>query len=346
MKLLFSNQVPKAAQVKAVARLSLVGTMKIRSMPILFAVLLISSIGQPAVGQTWEELVLHAWKGHTGVIGSIEARAAQGNPIAQVFLGYHIWHWKYTVNARWKRYRDESTAVKWYRRAAQLNYAFAQNLLGDYYSEKSDYGKAIAYYRKAADQGFAQAQYNLANMYGSGRGVPRNLTAYEMWLRRAASQDHMQAHYDLGEHYVYTKEKRRQRLIQGYFHMSRAGTIVQIAKVYGTDTASQASTEWESYMKITRSEFDAVKRLLKAWRFTPPPSHAGHVREVQELLKRMGYPVCSIDGVWGYCTMRAYYRYLEDIGAVPGGYRDSSYLFYSFTRETLMALRKSARLRR
>ena len=309
-------------------------------------------------GQTWEELVKHARKGHIGVLGLIEARAAQRNPIAQVFLAT-LYEYNSRVNPRWARYRNESASIGWYRQAAELDYAVAQNWMGGTLSNRGDGAKAFLYFQKAADQGYAPAQFNVALRYKWGKFTPRNLTAYEMWLRRAASQDHGPAHYQLGWHYISgveknpNKEKRRRLLIQGYFHLSRALQMMEEENFYHGDSVSiplqEEVTEKKMKERMNRSEIDAVKRLLEAWRPKPPPSHAGHVREVQQLLKRMGYSVCPIDGIWGYCTMRAYYRYLQDIGVAPehGSFKVYySNEFFVFTRESLMALRKSARLRR
>ena len=72
--------------------------------------------------------------------------------------------------------QDDAEAVRWYRRAAEQDFANAQTLLG------------AKWYRLAAEQGDATAQSNLGLMYARGEGVPEdNVLAY-MWLNLAAAQ--------------------------------------------------------------------------------------------------------------------------------------------------------------
>ena len=47
--------------------------------------------------------------------------------------------------------------------------------------------EAVRLYRKAADQNFANAQNNLGWMYLNGRGVARDLNKAGIWFRKAAS---------------------------------------------------------------------------------------------------------------------------------------------------------------
>ena len=56
-----------------------------------------------------------------------------------------------------------------YRKAADMEHASAQNMLGNLYfagqGVKKDLGEAEAWWRKAAEQEYAPAQYNLGGMY-------------------------------------------------------------------------------------------------------------------------------------------------------------------------------------
>ena len=47
---------------------------------------------------------------------------------------------------------------------------------------------ALKWFRKAADQGDAWSQYHLGDMYYHGRGVPQNFPSALMWLRKAEAQ--------------------------------------------------------------------------------------------------------------------------------------------------------------
>ena len=78
--------------------------------------------------------------------------------------------------------KDQVEAVKWYRKAAEQNYAKAQHNLGFCYAHGEgvvkDQVEAVKWYRKAAEQNLAEAQRTLGIYYdngdrrrkGSGRG--------------------------------------------------------------------------------------------------------------------------------------------------------------------------------
>ena len=83
-------------------------------------------------------------------------------------------------------------AVKWYRKAANLGHADAQNDLGVCYHNGNgvtkDLIEAVKWFRKAADQGLAYAQYSLGYCYQNGQGVEKDLTVAEQWYSKAAAQ--------------------------------------------------------------------------------------------------------------------------------------------------------------
>ena len=55
-----------------------------------------------------------------------------------------------------------------------------------YYRE--DFRAALVWFRKGAELGFAKEQFNLAMMYGTGKGVPRNMEEARKWFQAAADQ--------------------------------------------------------------------------------------------------------------------------------------------------------------
>jgi hypothetical protein len=75
--------------------------------------------------------------------------------------------------------RDDAEAVKWYKRAAAQKYPPAETGLGMMYSAgrgvKQSDFEALALYSSAANQGYGQAKANLAAMFGDGRGVARDI---------------------------------------------------------------------------------------------------------------------------------------------------------------------------
>ncbi len=85
-----------------------------------------------------------------------------------------------------------TAAVGQYRKAAEQNYALAQNNLGASYENgrgvPKDDQQAIAWYRKAAEQNYALAQNNLGVMYQYGQGVRKDEQQAIAWYRKAADQ--------------------------------------------------------------------------------------------------------------------------------------------------------------
>ena len=57
-----------------------------------------------------------------------------------------------------------------------------------------NYTTALNWYRLAAEQGFAEAQHSLGLMYSLGRGVPKDLETALVWARLAAKQGHAGGH--------------------------------------------------------------------------------------------------------------------------------------------------------
>ena len=96
-------------------------------------------------------------------------------------------------------------AVDWYRRAADLGLAEAQNSLGLKYDSGEgvalDDVEAARLYRLAADQGLAVAQYNLGLMYEYGEGLPADSSEAVRWYRLAAEQGRADAQNRMGLHY-------------------------------------------------------------------------------------------------------------------------------------------------
>ena len=102
--------------------------------------------------------------------------------------------------------KNESEAVRWYRKSAMQGYAKAQNNLGVMYANgqgvAKDESEAVKWYRKAAEQGCAHAQHNLAVMYANGQGVAKDEREAVKWYRKAAEQGNARAQYNLGVMYA------------------------------------------------------------------------------------------------------------------------------------------------
>jgi len=80
--------------------------------------------------------------------------------------------------------------------------ADAQFGLGLHYGsaggDAADFAEAARWYRKAADQDFALAQYNLGVMFALGQGVPQDDASAVGWIRKAAEGGDAGGQYELG----------------------------------------------------------------------------------------------------------------------------------------------------
>ena len=103
--------------------------------------------------------------------------------------------------------RDRVEAVKWYRKAAEQNYAEAQFYLGSCYDHgdgvAKDYVEAVKWYRKAAEQNYATAQFNLGFCCVEGRGMAKDYVEAVKWIRKAAEQNFGPAQNSLGSLYEF-----------------------------------------------------------------------------------------------------------------------------------------------
>ncbi len=123
--------------------------------------------------------------------------AEQGHAKAQCALGNHYDHagnFGFFVSVLQEIYhalghfydRNEVEAVKWYRKAAEQDYAHAQYELGYRYANgrgvERDEVEAAKWYHKAAAQNHARAQKSLGCCYRDGKGVTKNLVEAYKWF--------------------------------------------------------------------------------------------------------------------------------------------------------------------
>jgi S1-C subfamily serine protease len=92
-------------------------------------------------------------------------------------------------------------SVKWYRKAAEQNYALAQCNLGVAYQYgrgvETNLVEAVKRYRKAAEQNNAIAQSYLGICYGAGLGVSKDDVEAYKWLKLAVAKGPTNALYNL-----------------------------------------------------------------------------------------------------------------------------------------------------
>lgn len=103
--------------------------------------------------------------------------------------------------------RDDSQAVRWFKRAAELELPEAQFNLGVMYATGRgvvrEPARAANWFRLSAEQGLADGQHAIGTLYASGTGVPRDQRKAAEWLGKAAAQAHAQAQFNLGVLYEF-----------------------------------------------------------------------------------------------------------------------------------------------
>jgi TPR repeat protein len=111
--------------------------------------------------------------------------ADQGNPAAQVYLGY-----LYTAGIGVPR--DTAEAIRWYRRAASANSPQAEvNLAGHYMrgdGVKQDTAEALRLLRSAAEKGYGRADAYLGWASYVGSGVPVDHAAAEASFKKGVKR--------------------------------------------------------------------------------------------------------------------------------------------------------------
>lgn len=99
--------------------------------------------------------------------------------------------------------RSSADAIQYFRRAAELDFAPAQVVLGYLYetgrATTSDPGQALEWYKKAATQGDPLAQWLVGRMIIAGEVPLRDLNEAASWLGKSADQENPFAKYLLGK---------------------------------------------------------------------------------------------------------------------------------------------------
>jgi TPR repeat protein len=157
--------------------------------------------------------------------------------------------------------QDYTEAAKWYRLAAEQDYAQAQNNLGEMYHEglgvPQDYIKAAEWYRLAAEQGLAEAQNNLGWMYENNLGVvSEDGTIAVQLYRRAAEQGLAAAQYNFGRMYQLGQGGVEKDIVKAYMWFN-------LAAAQGHEEARQVRDELNE--SLTREQVLEGQRLARQY---------------------------------------------------------------------------------
>lgn len=102
---------------------------------------------------------------------------------------------------------DEEEAFRLLKKSADLGYAEAQCLIGQFYYlgeiVDEDDEQAYNYFKKAAEQNNAEAQYWMGELYYNGYGVKEDESEAVKWYRKSANNGFADAMLSLGDCYFY-----------------------------------------------------------------------------------------------------------------------------------------------
>jgi TPR repeat protein len=271
-------------------------TRHVRSAwPIVFALLVTALTGCVTSGNPIED-----WR----TTDALKTQAEAGDTESQYLLGM-----RYT-NGRGV-FRDDVTAVDWFRRAAASGHADAQFMLGAAYAAgrgvPSDARRAIAWYRKAAEQGQARAQSRLGDVYLHGHEVPADRMWGARWTGMAAEQGHAEAQFQLA-----ALHSQGLGVPRSWFS---AVVWLQRAEQAGISEAAAGLATARS--KLADADYRAA--LARADKWSPTPRLRGVANRptllyVQHALNRLGFNAGYPDGILGPLTKDAIERYRQSRG--------------------------------
>jgi len=185
--------------------------MKNLGSAILLAAMLTVGYGmistvQASPAKNTEQTLDEAWTAYNigqynKVVKMVQPLASDGNPRAQVLMG------RCYENGLGVP-QDMETAAKWFRLAAEQNYAEAQVQLGYLYELGAGVPKndtaVVDLMSRAANAGNAEAQFNLALYRSQGRyGFAKDPDQAFVWAKRSADQGFAQAQRYVGACYEF-----------------------------------------------------------------------------------------------------------------------------------------------
>lgn len=168
--------------------------------------------------------------------------------------------------------RDETAAVEWFRKSAELGRADSAHNLGVIYERSrgtlKDAKEARRWYGIAADKGYARAQSNLGHMLAEGHGGPADLDQAKYWYEKAAAQGDPRGRYLLGmltlegRAGIARNEAEAVRLIRLAAEDKEREAQYRMALLYGTGQAQGVKRDDKLALEWLRKS--AAQRLPEA----------------------------------------------------------------------------------
>jgi TPR repeat protein len=216
--------------------------------------------------------------------------------------------------------RDPEAAAHWFDRAAQQGNANAQYNLGVMYEQglgvPQDRIESLLLYLTAAEQGHVAAQYNAGLAYAEGKSIPRDFAEAHRWFSAAAEQGLAEAQYNLG--IIYENGLGRVKDDVAAFrhysvaaqsgHQEAAGKLAALSARLTPAQRTKAEQAVAAEPPAPGSENKDRSRLDR-----------GGIREVQQLLKTLGYDTGVPDGLSGGRTTAAIRQYQQSAGLIVDG---------------------------
>jgi TPR repeat protein len=169
--------------------------------------------------------------------------------------------------------QDYAEALRWYRKAADQDYARAQNAIGYLYElgegVNQDDAEALRWYRKAVDQNSGRAKYHIGMLYAEGRGVSRDLGQAHAWMEEARAAGDSDAFKWLARHPLDGSDGAR--------YLSAEEERVNAAWVYDDNLQSDDSKQQLAFallelswaLTLNKRAPDAIERADEALKLFP-----------------------------------------------------------------------------
>ena len=96
---------------------------------------------------------------------------------------------------------DEATALRMYKKAADLGLGEAMTMIGIMSKISRDYATAFHWFQMAADRGEPDAEFELGQAYAEGQGTPQNSVLAVRMFKRGANRGHIESMVNLAAAY-------------------------------------------------------------------------------------------------------------------------------------------------
>lgn len=209
---------------------------------------------------------------------------------------------------------DMTSAVEWWRKAAELRDAYACDCMGYCYSIgqgglPKDLEQAFVYYLKAAERGYAGAYFTLGLCYSEGNGVGQDDEQAFLWFKKAAENDNPMAWVELGKCYAAGcgVPADYNQAVEWYRKAIDTDGYVSLDALRGLGdcyaTGNGVEQNWEKAMELYRQAAemdDPEAQYLLARCYANGHGVERDMAEAVKLYKKAANNVCENKGYYGH----------------------------------------------